>query len=186
MGRRGTPPDAEPVPIILVDAPEEDPAPTGPRRAPKAVQTVARTVDRSARAIASASGRTFGGDRPLVVGLLAILVTGLVLVSGPFQSYAAQRDRVENLERQSAALADEVARLEALSEDLRSDAFIEQRAREQFDMVFPGEQAFKVIPPDAEVELDASAPELGTESTPWYARAWSWMTGWMRSDEPAP
>ena len=90
------------------------------------------------------------------IALIALAVAAILFVFVfPTRSYLSQRRHVAAaahdvavLQRQNEALAAEAARL-------RSNAEIERMARRQFNMVFPGEQVYRVMP----------APAAGTTTT---------------------
>jgi cell division protein FtsB len=80
--------------------------------------------------------------------LLAVLVAGVVflfvlpgrvwLAQGRASTVAHRQDT--SLTRENAALAQRVAQL-------RSPAYLEQLARQEFGLVMPGEQAYALLPP---------------------------------------
>ncbi len=89
-------------------------------------------------------GRTIA---PLVA---AVVVIGfLFLAVFPTRTYLAQRDATEDARARLALLDQENAALERRAADLRSDAEIERLARERYNLVRPGEEAFAVLPPPA-------------------------------------
>jgi cell division protein FtsL len=85
-----------------------------------------------------------GRARLALVALAVVAI--LFLFVFPTRSYLAQR-------RQVGAAANDVATLEAQNDQLEQEAQklqtpeeIERRAREQFNMGYPGEQQFRVFP----------------------------------------
>jgi cell division protein FtsB len=160
----------------------------GANRAPVPVQRVARsaadattgamrTVSGVANATRDAGAAVVAGDRPYVVGMLALLSLGVVMLSGPVQTYVDGRDRVELLERQLAALAEGNDRLTARRDQLQDPEEIELMAREQQGMIMPGEVPYAVVPP--EVERPQLTPQLDVapaEDRPWYRRLWDGLT----------
>ena len=67
----------------------------------------------------------------------------------PTRSYLAQRNQVSAAHHDVDVLKQQNAKLEAEAQRLKSPAEIERMARQQFNMVFPGEQVYKVKPAPA-------------------------------------
>lgn len=121
------------------------------------------------------------GERPLAVVLAIAIVLSVVMLSGPFQGYLDGRERVAGLEAGSAALDTEIERLEQRRVDLLDTENVELLAREQLGYVRPGEVPYRLVPPEVERPTIASPRDLADEEVerPWYARAWSTVTGWL-------
>lgn len=100
---------------------------------------------------------------------LAILLT--VMAIGPVQSYTAAADRVDQLAQSRAELQAEVDRLEARRERLQDPEEVELLAREQLNLVRPGEIPYVVVTP-AEPELDPMRPPSADHrrGEPWHRR----------------
>ncbi len=73
----------------------------------------------------------------------------------PTRSYLAQRRQVGAAANDVSVLRQQNEKLQAEAQRLQSPDEIERVAREQFNMVFPGEQVYKVMP----------APEASTTTT---------------------
>lgn len=94
---------------------------------------------------------------PLMLAL--VLFAGLVYFIFPTTTWLDQRaeaaevqDELEALENEQAILRQEIARM-------RTDDELERIARRDFNFVFPGEEAYAVLPaPPAPVSLPASWP----------------------------
>jgi len=94
---------------------------------------------------------------PLMLAL--VLFAGLVYFIFPTTTWLDQRaeaaevqDELEALEIEQAILRQEIARM-------RTDDELERIARRDFNFVFPGEEAYAVLPaPPAPVSLPASWP----------------------------
>ena len=83
--------------------------------------------------------------------LLAIVLIGAVFVFVfPTRTYLGQRASISHSEKQLEVLGEQNKDLEKRAEDLQSDAEVERLAREQYNLVKPGEQAYAVLPPPAE------------------------------------
>ncbi len=73
----------------------------------------------------------------VVIGALAIL---------PARTWMDQRAQRRAVEEQLQTTNAEVEQLSAVLALLRTDAEIERRARENFDLVFPGEESYRILP----------------------------------------
>ena len=76
-----------------------------------------------------------------------VLVAALFLFVFPTRTYLAQRDSLAGAEERLDVLQRENELLEQRISTLRTDAEIERIAREQYNLVRPGEEAFAVLPP---------------------------------------
>lgn len=87
--------------------------------------------------------RRFGA--PVVAGL----AVALVIVGGlfPTRTYLAKRQEVAEAEARLAQLQADNAALEARVDALDSDAEIERLAREDYGLVKPGEEVYRIVPP---------------------------------------
>ena len=86
--------------------------------------------------------------------VLGSTVLGAVLLLGvfPTRSYLAQRDAIEREKTRVAVLDQENQRLAARVTELQTDAEIERLAREQYNLVKPGEEAYAILPGAGEAE----------------------------------
>lgn len=144
----------------------------GGRRAPAAVQRLARRVGDGAGAAREVGARVVEGDRPLVAGLLGLVALSVVMVSGPLQSFFDGRERVELLERKEDALQTEIDRLEQRREDLNDPEKLELLAREEQGFVRPGEVPYAVVPPEADEPRIEGPQDVAEPDEPWYRRLW--------------
>ena len=80
---------------------------------------------------------------------LVVLVGVLFAAVFPTRTYLAQRASVSRAEKQLDVLEEQNDELEKRAKELRSDAEIERLAREQYNLVKPGEEAYAVLPPPA-------------------------------------
>lgn len=146
----------------------------GRNRAPLPVQRAARRIEDTAYAVREVGTAAVSGDRPFAVGLVALLALGVVMISGPLQTYLDGRDRVDLLDRQLGALTAANAELDERRSELDDPDQIELLARERQGMIYPGEVPYAVVPP--EIERPRIVPELDLGSAaerPWYARVWA-------------
>ncbi len=108
---------------------------------------------------AAALAKRVAMDRPTRIGVASLVFVALMFVFVfPTRSYLAQqrqvreaRNSVQVLRAQNAKLAREAKRLQTNSE-------IERLARSQFNMVFPGEEAYSVVPPNGSATTTTTVP----------------------------
>ncbi|MGO9872922.1 MAG: FtsB family cell division protein [Acidimicrobiia bacterium] len=82
----------------------------------------------------------------IAVASLAVIAIMFLFVF-PTRSYLAQQRQVRGVRRAVAELKAQNAELGNEARLLGTTSEIERLARFQFDMVFPGEQAYNVVPP---------------------------------------
>ena len=88
-----------------------------------------------------------------------VFVAALFLFVFPTRTYLAQRESLAGAEERLEVLQRENQRLEQRIAVLRTDAEIEKIAREEYNLVRPGEEAFAVLPaPEPPVDLPAGWP----------------------------
>jgi cell division protein FtsB len=114
--------------------------------------------------------------------LLASVVLVGVLFAGvfPTRTFLAQRASISRAEKQLDVLGQQNAELERRARELQSDAEIERLAREQYNLVKPGEEAYAVLPPPAKAgeETPAVTPapvEVKQDNV--LEKAWHAFTG---------
>lgn len=112
-----------------------------------------------------------------VLALLGVLVLG----SFPARAYLDQLDQRKDLERRAVALDAGNARLADKAAHLGTDDAIERLARERYQLVKPGEEAYAILP-TAEAEAAAvpaaavPAPAAALEEPGFWSRVWSKVT----------
>src|SRR5918997_672100 len=72
------------------------------------------------------------------LGLVVVLFTAVF----PTRTFLAQRSATASASERLSVLREQSAVLEARAEHLQSDAEIERLAREQYNLVMPGEEAY--------------------------------------------
>ena len=77
------------------------------------------------------------------------LVALLFLAVFPTRTYLAQRRDLAATERRLSVLSSENRELAQRVDRLNTDAEIERLAREQYNLVRPGEEAYAILPPPA-------------------------------------
>ena len=87
--------------------------------------------------------------------LAALVVAGLVSIAAaavwkwgvvPVQNWVAQRDEITRLEAELAEIEASNAVLQAEVDLLQTDAEIERIARRDLGLVYPGEEAYAILP----------------------------------------
>jgi len=76
--------------------------------------------------------------------LAAAVLVGLAIV--PVRTWLAQQRKMDEARAQLAQIDAEVADLEGRLARLQTDDEIERRARQDFDLVFPGEESYRILP----------------------------------------
>ena len=107
--------------------------------------------------------------------LVTVLFLG-VLLGGvfPTRTWLAQRSATEGAEEQLAVLREQNDVLEERVALLHRDTEIERLAREQYNLVRPGEEAYAVLPPPAS---DLPPPPAEADDRNLLERAWDGITG---------
>ena len=124
--------------------------------------------------------RRFLGPSVAAGVLVAFLAAGVF----PTRTYLHQRDAIANEEAKLAVLTAENQKLAAKVDRLATDAEIERIAREQYNLVRPGEEAYAILPGPADPEADAAAEaapapvELADPPPSWWQRAADALTFW--------
>lgn len=89
----------------------------------------------------------------VIVGL-AVLVLGVF----PVRTYLAQRSAEQRAEHRLEILRDENERMQQRLAALANGQEIERIAREQYNMVRPGEKAYALLPPPVPADLPDTWP----------------------------
>ena len=84
---------------------------------------------------------------PLVVmlSLAGAIVVGVAVL--PMRTYFQQRELLEQTSLERQEIVGEVDQLRSQLELLRTDAEVERLGRENFDLVKPGEESYRILPP---------------------------------------
>lgn len=88
----------------------------------------------------------------------AVLVVFLVAGVFPTRTYLHQREEIATAEAKLQILSAENGKLGDRVEQLHTDSEIERLAREQYNLVRPGEEAYAILPGPADPEPDELAP----------------------------
>jgi len=103
------------------------------------------------------SARRLNGRARVAIATL-VTVASLFLFVFPTQALLAQQRDVRDAKRDLAVLREQNDRLAEEAGRLQTPEEIERLAREQHNMVRPGEDAFAVIPPSPTVTTTPAAP----------------------------
>jgi cell division protein FtsB len=113
-------------------------------------------------------------------GVLLFLVLFVLAATAvyPLRQYLAQQGRIEQLRAKQAALQAANQRLDRERARLRDPAYVDQLAKQEFQQVEPGEQAWLLTgtPP---ADKTAAPPPRPAPKRPWYDRVWHWLTDWV-------
>ena len=83
---------------------------------------------------------------PLVamLGIACAIVVGVAVL--PLRTYLEQRELLEQTQVERQQVLSEVDQLESQLEILQTDAEVERLGRENFDLVKPGEESYRILP----------------------------------------
>ena len=107
-----------------------------------------------------------------------VLVGILFLAVFPTRTYLGQRRDIAATERRLRVLSDQNDELAARVQRLNTDAEIERLAREQYNLVRPGEEAYAILPAPAPPAA-AAGPDPRPRPRPgFWDRLWDDVTFW--------
>src|SRR4051794_10500182 len=115
--------------------------------------------------------------------LLVMVLVGVLFVAVfPTRTWLAQRHESAAATQELRVLDGENSKLTSRVQALQSDAEIERLAREQYNLVKPGEEAYALLPGQAPATPPATAPAAADEekddrSLP--SKVWHALTGWL-------
>ncbi|MGB5758453.1 MAG: septum formation initiator family protein [Acidimicrobiales bacterium] len=81
-----------------------------------------------------------------VAGLAMTVLAGLAVL--PAQTWFSQKQKMAEAEAEIARIEAETAELERELQLLGTDGEIERRARKDFDLVYPGEESYRIVSPE--------------------------------------
>lgn len=110
--------------------------------------------------------------------VVALVVVGVLFVAVfPTRTWLGQRRDLEATERRLQVLSRENAELAGRVQLLNTDAEIERLAREQYNLVRPGEEAYAILPaPPA--PRRAAPPSDGPDEPGLWAQVWGAVRFW--------
>jgi cell division protein FtsL len=102
--------------------------------------------------------------------VLAVVICAIALsLAYPVREYIAQRQQIDQLVAQQQTMLAQVKGLQAEQAKLSERSYIEQLARQELDMCFPGAQCYVV---EGGPSLISGTPAARPGPTPWYAKLW--------------
>lgn len=102
--------------------------------------------------------------------VLAVVICVIALsLAYPVREYLAQRQQIGQLVAQQQTMLAEVQQLQAEQARLSERSYIEQLARQELDMCFPGAQCY-IVEGGRSPLSGTPAARQGPE--PWYAKLW--------------
>jgi cell division protein FtsL len=102
--------------------------------------------------------------------VLAVVICAIVLsLAYPVREYMTQRSQIESLVAQQQTMLAQVRNLQAQQARLADPTYVEQLARQELDMCFPGTRCYIVEGSLPSLSL-AQAAERGP--APWYDKLW--------------
>ena len=117
---------------------------------------------------------------PLLASMVLVGVFFAVIL--PTRTFLSQRQEMAAEQTRVAVLTRENQRLAARVRELHTDAEVERLAREQYNLVRPGEEAYAILPGSADVEGDPVPSEPEESHAPpkptWWDRLGDVITFW--------
>jgi cell division protein FtsL len=102
--------------------------------------------------------------------VLAVVICAIALsLAYPVREYMAQRQQIGQLVAQQQTMLTQVKNLQAEQARLSDRSYIEQLARQELDMCFPGTQCY--IVEGGRPLIDGPRPQQSGPE-PWYAKLW--------------
>jgi cell division protein FtsB len=102
--------------------------------------------------------------------VLAVVICAIALsLAYPVREYIAQRGQIDQLAAEQQARTAVVKDLQARQARLTDPSYIEQVARQELDMCFPGTRCY--IVKDGQPSTGTTRPSRRAP-TPWYAKLW--------------
>jgi cell division protein FtsB len=125
-----------------------------------------------------------GGGRGRRVGralwpVLATLALVLVLFTAvfPTRTFLSQRAATASAQERLSVLREQSEALEDRAELLQDDEEVERKAREEYNLVMPGEEAYAMLPSAAPPPTAPVAPEGEPDDRNPLERLWDGITG---------
>ena len=113
---------------------------------------------------------------PLVATVAFVGVVFLAVF--PTRTYLSQRRDLTNTERRLAVLSRQNQELTGRVARLNTEAEIERLAREQYNLVRPGEEAYAILPPPGPPAPNGDHEPAKQESRGFWADLWDDVTFW--------
>jgi cell division protein FtsB len=177
LGETSVPPDflqRAPAPVVVTPAEATtttvEPA-SRDRRLPPGIRHVGLVVTAVYAALAdplvgadeaTREQRTAQVRRAGMVAAGGVLTAVLIYAVFPVRTYLDQRAATQRAREQVEVISQENERLAEYLEDLREAETVEEIARRDYGMVFPGEEPYAVLPPPAETTTTAPTTTVPT------------------------
>ena len=102
--------------------------------------------------------------------VLAVVICAIALsLAYPVREYVAQRQQIDQLVAQQQTMLAQVKNLQAQQAKLSDRSYIEQLARQELDMCFPGTQCYVIE--GSQSPISGAQPQR-PGLAPWYAKLW--------------
>src|SRR5207237_7410562 len=105
-----------------------------------------------------------------------VVVAVLFVAVFPARSYLDQRRSRQQVAAQIRSLDARNRALQKRVQTLHTDAEVERMAREQYDLVRPGEEAYAILPSPAPPPTAAPHRRAKPEHRNWFSPAWDTVT----------
>lgn len=111
----------------------------------------------------------------LAVAVFVLL--GVLFVAGfPARAYLDQRNALASTSERLEVLRKSNDALKARADELHSNEAVERLAREQYNLVRPGEEAYAILP--GPVAPEPPAPPAPADKPGFWSRVWDDITFW--------
>jgi cell division protein FtsL len=102
--------------------------------------------------------------------VLAVVICAIALsLAYPVRAYMTQRQQIDHLVAQQQTMLTQVKNLRAEQARLSDRSYIEQLARQELDMCFPGTQCYVI---EGSQALTNGTRPQPSGPAPWYAKLW--------------
>jgi len=102
--------------------------------------------------------------------VLAVVICAIALsLAYPVRAYMAQRQQIDQLVAQQQTMLTQVKNLRVEQAKLSDRSYIEQLARQELDMCFPGTQCYVVE--GSQPLINGTRPQQSGPA-PWYTKLW--------------
>ena len=102
--------------------------------------------------------------------VLAVVICAIALsLAYPIREYITQRQQMDSLVAQQQTMLAQVRNLQARQAKLADPVYIEQLARQELDMCFPGTRCYIV---EGSQPSAIPAQAAGAGPAPWYDKLW--------------
>ena len=102
--------------------------------------------------------------------VLAVVICAIALsLAYPIREYITQRRQIDSLVAQQQTMLAQVKNLQAQQAQLANPAYIEQLARQELDMCFPGTKCYVIE--GSQSPISGAQPQR-PGLAPWYAKLW--------------